>query len=325
MLIRPELMALRADDSPQRRIQQRLVAQSDAWRQSGPGAAIEAQLLRFAGGARLEELPELMVLFTPGEPAAADLVGGVASWLLAELAVAPLGQVPLRHHCDQTLATLQLVRCHGASLAVQAIDGAGLAGKPPSASVSFAANETWDHVLAGSAEVEQVRIMAPRPGGVALERTTSTIGPGHIASRQGRQSAQLLIRVPGVLVTLKLQRSDGSGVPNREYALDDGRLLHQAAGSPRDSRLELTAALLGRMGRRDAAPLLAAMAEEAGSPHLRWQALRECLGLDTAIGFAVLTVVARRSTDPLAAHAGALRAQLLETYPQLAGVPPCPA
>ncbi|NBW75361.1 MAG: hypothetical protein EBR34_06115 [Sphingomonadaceae bacterium] len=325
MLIRPELMALRADDSPQRRIQQRLVAQSDAWRQSGPGAAIEEQLLRFAGGARLEELPELMVLFTPGEPAAADLVGEVASWLLAELAGAPLGQVPLRHHCDRTLATLQLVRCHRASLAVQAIDGAGLAGKPHSASVSFAANETWDHVLAGSAEVEQVRITAPRPGGVVLERTNSTIGPGHIASRHGRQSAQLLIRVPGVLVTLKLQRSDGSGVPTREYALDDGRLLHQAAGSPRDSRLELTAALLGRMGRRDAAPLLAAMAEEAGSPHLRWQALRECLGLDTAIGFAVLTVVARRSTDPLAAHAGALRAQLLETYPQLAGVPPCPA
>ena len=67
------------------------------------------------------------------------------------------------------------------------------------------------------------------------------------------------------------------------------------------------------------------MAEEAGSPHLRWQALRECLGLDSAIGFAALSAIARRSVDPLAVPAGALRAQLLEAYPQLAEVSACPA
>jgi hypothetical protein len=102
-------------------------------------------------------------------------------------------------------------------------------------------------------------------------------------------------------------------------------LLHQAAGSPRDSRLELTAALLGRMGRSDAAPMLAAMAEERVSAHLRWQALRECLGLDSAAGFATLTLLAGRDDDPLAGPAAALRSQLLETYPQLAGISPCPA
>ena len=71
--------------------------------------------------------------------------------------------------------------------------------------------------------------------------------------------------------------------------------------------------------------LLAAMAEEEGSAHLRWQALRECLGLDSAVGFAALTGLAQRNDDPLAVPAGALRAQLLETYPQLAGVAGCPA
>ena len=108
-------------------------------------------------------------------------------------------------------------------------------------------------------------------------------------------------------------------------SLSDGALVHQAAGSPRDSRLELSAALLGRMGRKDAAPLLAAMAEEHGSAALRWQALRECLGLDSAAGFVVLCRLSQNAADPLAAHAGALRAQLLETYPQLAGACPCPA
>jgi len=325
MLIGPELMALRADDTPQRLIQRRLVDQSNAWRRTGPGARLEAELLRLANGAALADLPQLAVLFTPGDPAAADLVGGVAGWLLDELAREPLGQVPLRHQCDRTLATLVLARCHGASLAVQAIDGAGLALKPPAQSVTFAANQHWERVMAGSAMVERVRIVGRTETSVELAREQAVLGAGSVAHRNGRDMAQIFTRVPGIAVLLKLQRLDGSGALSCEYALDDGRLVHQAAGTPRDSRLELTAALLGRMGRSDAAPLLAAMAEEAGSPHLRWQALRECLGLDSGTGFAALTAIARRGEDSLAVPAGALRAQLLEAYPQLAEVPACPA
>lgn len=324
MLIRPELMALRADDTPQRLIQRRLVDQSNAWRQTGPGGKTEAELLRLANGTALTDLPMLAALFTAGDPAAAELVGGVAGWLLAELAQAPLGQVPLRHQYDRTLATLMLARCHGASLALQAIDGAGLALKPPAQSVTFAPNACWEHMLAGSAEIERVEIVGRTQTGVALQRVQATFTAGEVMQRDGREVAQIYTRVSGIAVLLKLQRLDGSGEASREYALDDGRLLHQAAGTPRDSRLELTAALLGRMGRSDAAPLLAAMAEEAGSPHLRWQALRECLGLDSAIGFAALSAIARRSEDALAVPAGALRAQLLEAYPQLAEVPACP-
>jgi len=78
--------------------------------------------------------------------------------------------------------------------------------------------------------------------------------------------------------------------------------------------------LLGKMGRADAAPLIAGMALEPGSDGLRWQALRECLGLDTLTGFRTLTEMAGRPDDPLANSAGALRAQLIETYPQLAEV-----
>lgn len=324
MFIRPELAALRVNDRPQRQIQQRLVAQSAAWRAEGQGARIAAQLLRFGAGTPLAELPDLATLFEPGSPAAADLVGGMAGWLLGELREQPLGQVPLRHICNRTVATLILARCHRASLAIQAIDGAGLGRKPEPASASFSANETWDNILAGSAEVEQITIVGQRPGGVELERKHVSLFPGQIAHRAGREQVQILVRVPGVLVTLKLQRNDGSVQPTREFALDDGRLLHQAAGDPRDSRLELTCALLGRMERRDAAPLLAAMAEEGGSPHLRWQVLRECLGLDSAIGFAALSRIACRADDPLAGPAGALRAQLLEAHPQLAGVVSCP-
>jgi hypothetical protein len=58
---------------------------------------------------------------------------------------------------------------------------------------------------------------------------------------------------------------------------------------------------------------------------LRWQALRECLALDTLAGFRALTAVATACDDPLAGAAGALRAQLVETYPQLGRIQPCPA
>lgn len=324
MIVRPELAALRRDDAPQRRIQQRLVAQTAAWRSEGIGAAIDSELPCLAQGADLADLPALQALFTPGDPAARALADGLVQWLAGELAAAPLGQVPLRHSHDPLLSTLMVARCHGATLALRAFDGAALAQQPEPAAVSFAGHETWDHVLAGTATAELVRIVDCRADGVLLERQPARLAPGDVAHRMGSYCVQIMRQVSGLLVTLKLQRRCAGEQVVREYALADGRLIHQAAASPRDSRLELTAALLGRMGRSDAAPLLAAMAEETGSAHLRWQALRESLGLDTAAGFAALSTVADRARDPLAAPAAALRAQLLQTYPQLAKVLPCP-
>ena len=124
---------------------------------------------------------------------------------------------------------------------------------------------------------------------------------------------------------LRLQRRTSAVDPVREYRLSDGCLVHQAAGTPRDSRLELTAALLGRMKRRDAAPMLAAMVEEHGSESLRWQSLRECLALDVAVGFPALCKLAEREGDPLQQPAEVLRAQLLARHPELKELSPCPA
>ncbi|GGC24572.1 hypothetical protein GCM10011371_10270 [Novosphingobium marinum] len=70
---------------------------------------------------------------------------------------------------------------------------------------------------------------------------------------------------------------------------------------------------------------MAAIARESGSPALRWQALRECLSLDTLAGFTVLTEIARSPSDELAPAAGALRSQLVEAHPELDEVVPCPA
>ena len=325
MHIRPELTALRSDDAPQRRAQARLIAVVDDWRATPPVAAAAAELGSFAKGIPLDDLPLLSALFTAGDPSAHQFTSSLVALLVAELRDDPLGQVPLRHFSDGMLASLVLARQGGAALVLQAIDGAALAKKPEPLAVSFAATETWEHVLAGSATIERVRVAEVLSGRAVLRRESVELAAGLVARRFCASEAQILRRVPGILVALKLQRALDPSEPTREYRLADGALIHQAAGSPRESRLELTAALLGRMGRSDAAPLLAAMAEEQGGTGMRWQALRECLGLDSALGFAALRTIAQRSGDPLAVPAGALAAQLLEQYPELAGVDRCPA
>ena len=325
MQLRSELQALRSNDTPQRQLQGQLIAALDGWRKRAPVARALGELARFGGGAPLAGLPALAALFSPGDPAAGQLARGLVGLLTAKLAAAPLGLVPLRHHCDDTISTLAIASHGAATLALQAVDGAGIARRKPAVSVGFAPGETFEHVLAGSAEADLLRRCGERPGGTELGSTPCRVEPGMVLQRDSANAALVLRRVDGILVSLKLQRRAEAGAVTSEYRLADGTLVHQAAACARESRLELTAALLGRMGRRDAAPLLAAMAEEEAGQSLRWQSLKECLGLDTAAGFAALCRIAAGADDPLAAPAGALRAQLLETYPELAGLGACPA
>lgn len=233
-----------------------------------------------------------------------------------------------RHFTDDVLASLVLARHETATLTLQAFDGRGLAKMPEPEAVNFSPGEVWDHILAGTAQAELVRIERELPEAAELSREAVQLLPGIVSHRHGAREAQLFRKITGSLVTLKLQRGAGQGTVARQFRLGDGVLLHQAAGTPRESRLELTAALLGRMGRTDAAPMLAAMAEEEAATSLRWQALRECLALNSGVGFVTLCRLATRPDDPLAAPAGALRAQLLESYPQLAvcqdGASRCP-
>lgn len=325
MQLRPELQALRVDDTPQRHAQAALRDVHEHWRMAGPGLRAEDELMRFAKGANLDDLPLLSALFAPEDDSAAQFIGDLVARLLGSLAAEPLSQMPLRYSTDRTHSSLLIARHGTTTLALQAIDGAGLAGKPAPVSAAFPPTDTLERVLAGTADAIRVRMVAQRSDGADLAYAPIVLRPGSIQHRIGTTEAQLLQQVPAQLVTLKLQRRTSTSAVTREYRLSDGALVHQAAGSPRDSRLELSAALLGRMGRTDAAPLLAAMAEEHGSTALRWQALRECLALDSAAGFGALCRIARNAGDPLAAQAGALRAQLLETYPQLSGACPCPA
>ena len=324
MIHNPELRALRRDDSPQCLAQVALMQAMDDWRARPDIAALQAELEALSAGASLESCAYLSALFTPGNDAARQLKGDFSAMTCAALATSPLGHVPLRHFTDGITSTVLIARAVNVTLSLVAIDGEGLGLQPESATASFGPNHTWEHILGGSAGIELITCEPTGPRTARLLRRDAEIGPGAIQYRNGNRDARLLRRIDAALVSLRLQLRQANAEVTREYDLAGGAMLHQAAGNPRDSRLELMLALLGRMGRKDAAQPMAELALSAAGSALRWQALRECLALDTEIGFAALAKIAVRSEDALSGPAGALRAQLIEMHPQLLEVEPCP-
>jgi hypothetical protein len=316
MLIRSELQALREDDTPQRRAQTDLGQILAAWRETRIGTGLERSIAAYARGEALENLPPFARLFTPGDSSAERLahefVGKFAGALLSN----HWGQVPVPNKLDDVMATIVLAAAGNAALVLHAIDGQALRKRPPALTASFSPGETHDRVIAGCGRARLLELSAGQQAGEGLRESLCDLAPGSIARRDGASQSLLIDRAETTLVVLRLQRRPTSGTVSRELRIADGALVHQAAANPRESRFELAAALLGRMGRSDAAPLLAAMAEERGGQSLRWQALKECLGLDTAEGFAALGRIAEREGDELAAPAIALRAQLCAAHPE---------
>lgn len=323
MSVHPDLMALRGDDTPQRRDQIAMSAAADAWRDRAQFRQLEREVRVFAQGTGLGSLPALTALFERDDRAARALVTTLITPLLGVLRDHPLAAVPLRHHGDDRSALLVLCQSGGAALALQVIEPCRHAVPSSPRTVTFTPGLVHERVLAGAADVDLVTLAREWPDRADLSAERGHLVAGDCRARDtGRQTR--LIRHAGLpLVMLRLQRRGQPGEVAREYDLADGRLLRQAAASPRDTRLELVAALLGRMGRRDAAPLLAAMADEEPASSLRWQSLKESLALDTGEGFKALCRIANRAGDELAAPAAALRGQLIESYPQLKEIPEC--
>jgi len=314
MHIAPEIRALSADPALLDRAQDAHAAALARW-QALPGtAAVLDAFAAFAGGADLARCPPLAALFGKDGAAAADFVGALAWSLIPAIAAEPFGHAPLRHQSTPATANLLLAQEGSASLTLAGVTGPALARMPAARSAAFSPAEEWTVVLAGTGEGRLVE----RTAEGSLVQHPLRFGPGMALGRNLEREALLIDRVPGSLVMLRLNRRRSGAVPVREYELANGALIHQAASDPRESRMELAITLLGRMRRADAAPELAAIALEPGrGDSLRWQALRECLGLDTAMGFRALTTLARSADDPLAVAAGALRAQLVEQYPVL--------
>lgn len=233
-------------------------------------------------------------------------------------------QVPFRHQYSDGVAMLQLAHAGSAVLILLAYDESCANAAPEV--VPFSDVERHELVLAGAADLRIATLLSETNARAAIDCEPCRVVEGESLHLHANE-ARLVERVHGRLLMLRVARSPRIPAPSRSFSLRDGSLVHRASGDRRESRDEMAMAVLGRMGRIDAAPVFARLTRE-GSDHFRWQALRECLALDTATGFAALERLASDSADPLSGPAGALRAQLIETYPQLDSArtaEPCPA
>ena len=325
MRISADLRAMREDDDLQRAQQRELVEELEGWRLDPATAPVFDELERFARRGSLAECPHLSCLFDPGSDAADRFCAGLFERATQAMRRRPLGHVPFRHFCDDTLATLQIARSDNAMLVMEAIDGDAFARLPEAQNVEFSPSDLYERTIAGSGSAEIVTCENVDADCAVLHRASVSLQTGTVLKLEARRQAVVLRKVTGRLVVLRLRRREPAARPSREFRLCDGALVHQAAGSILHSRIEMMMALLGQMKWQEAAPLMARIAQGSGPAPLRWQALRECLALDTGAGFAALSAVARSVDDELAPAAGALRSQLIETYPQLEELARCPA
>jgi hypothetical protein len=315
----PAIAALRRDRAPQRRAQAAMVAACDAWRDSPEAGPALAELGRYGTGATLASCPALNAIFAAGDSAPA-FVGALVHGFCRTLAREPFGHPPLRHGFESGNSTLLLARSGRAQIVLHAREP----GRTAFASVAFRDAGRHQVALAGRARARLVHRIGP---GGQFEERTLLLRPGERLEMDLSRETLQVLEVERRVVTLRLDRTAERPGPVRQYALADGAMWHQSAGDIRTSRHEAMLALLARMGRDDAVPVLARIAVEAGDDSLRWQALRECLALDTAAGYRALCAVARAGSDPLAGPAAALHAQLAEAHPSLPSLEakPCPA
>ncbi len=331
MILHPDLRALREDDTPQRVAQQQMLAAINMWRAEPPIAAVSAALEGYASGLALEQCPALLALFDPQcDDAAIACVEGLIAGQLHALDKHPLGHPAMRHFTDGMVSTLLLAQAGSVTLTLAAMDGRELAQRPQPTSVHFTHIDSVERILAGSARAELImrRPLGSRGGAserqaeaqenTLMQRRDILLRPGMVLRRSCAEQVLLIHEVSACLVTLRLQRRNLAGSANIECDLATGAETKRAAAHPQESRKELMLELLGRMGRRDAAPVMSAIAGGTAGVSLRWQALRECLALDTVTGFAALTTISRDASDPLHEAAAKLREQLVRAHPVLA-------
>lgn len=321
MRIDPAIEAWRHDRAAQDRAQRDLEAARQLWRE-GAARGVLADLERYGSGAELNGCPQLAAsLACPA--AARALVAPLMDGMASALREHPLGQVPFRHHRSAGSGLIQLAQHGRAALSLAFYDAES--GATPATTTVFSDGERHEICLAGEGE-GRLLSLTERDGEAAISAIPLRLREG-VALALGSALTKRVDRVAGRLVMLRLGREALAPGPSREFRIEDGALVHRASGDGQESRDEIAIALLARMGRGDAAPVLAAIAEGEGSAHLRWQALRAALALDTASGFAALERIARDAADDLSESAAALHARLLAAHPQLARVTraPCPA
>ena len=324
MRIDPAIVALRSDRASQRRCAKAMEQARVRWLADEAVGGVIRDLAAFGAGEDLERLASLERIVTRHASAQRFLAAWVSEFISA-LKSENLAQIPFRHSYARGFATLQLAQFGRATLSLVAYEATRNKRDPQSA--VFVDREQHEIVVSGGVTGLFCHLNG---AGVSdrVECERLVLGVGDTVVCRDYFASRQVSEVGSHLVMLQLTRASSNPRPTREIALEDGRLLRQACGSKRTSQREMALAVLGAMDRKDAAAAMRAIATDTGEPdHLRWEAQRQLLGIETALGIQSLGEIAQREADPLTVPASRLHEQLLARHPELARVEvdACPA
>ena len=315
MHVHPAIAALRGPTASQRRaVAKTGVAMEQArqeWLEQPDTRQVLDELARYGAGAKLEACEALRSL-THHHQSAAAFVQRLIDPALGALKMHPLGEAPYRFKVSQGLATLQLLEASGATLSLAAYEP--LEGAQPPASALFSDRDLHEIVVSGTASGAVHTLIKT---GVVGSRPIC-LAPGDCLATKAQIGARHILSVERTLLLLQLTREPQRPKPVREVALDTGVDLRTASGDKSASQAVMALSVLGALrdfGALDVMHATALNREE--DLDVRWEAVRQTLGLGAMRGLEVLDTLARREDDALSAPALALRDRLLATQPDL--------
>lgn len=314
MRIDPQISAIRGDRDAQRHLKLAMDAAHRSWRESLQVAQVSSELECYGEGTPLDCLPALGRLVADFEAGRAFVEGWCKVFLQA-LGTHPLAQMPFLHHHAGGYATMRLASAGRGGLTLALYEQSPQVD--PSRSAVFSDREQHELVLAGIGRVTHYTLVKESGHRADITIDHLSLAPGERIETIGAGSTRRIDRVEGRLLVLQLARVPQRAGLTREFALPSGQLLRQSSGDKHASQHEMAMAVLGAMGRSDAAAAIANLAGE-GPDHLRWEAVRHTLALDTRLGLELLARLADDGRDSLSDQAARLSRQLHHSFPQLA-------
>ncbi|MEL6738252.1 MAG: hypothetical protein AAFO28_04955 [Pseudomonadota bacterium] len=315
MHVHPAIAALRGTTASQRQAvantKQAMDQAHKAWLTRADIRRVREELIRYGSGAELESCEALRSLSHDHERAVA-FVEALIGPTLAVLKTHPLGETPYRFKVSQGLATLQVLEASGATLSLLAYEPLEGAQAPKSA--LFSDRDVNDIVVSGTASGA---VHTVGDAG-AISSKPIRLAPGDCLATKARIGVRHIVHVERSLLILQLTREPQRPKPVREIALDTGVELRTASGDKSASQALMAVSVLGALRDYGALDVMhAAALNREEDPDVRWEAVRQTLGLAAMRGLEALDTLARREDDPLSAPALALREQLLATKPDL--------
>ena len=317
MKVHPAIAALRTAPLSQRRGRSTSGTSLEQvrldWMAKDAVRSITADLALYARGQSLAECSTLRELMDDHATANA-FVQTLCHEVLDALRERPLGEAPFRFRVSQGLATLQLLSSKCATLSLAAYEPLD---KPPEQSQTalFSDRCVDEIVISGVAKARRHTITSR----AAVTSEEIDLRPGDRLGLRPLIEMREIIDVERSLVILQLTREPDRPRPTREVDLQTGTVLRTASGDKSASQSVMGLSVLGALKSYVALDVMEQTAlNGAEDIEVRWEAVRQILGLAAVRGVAVLQSLVKRDDDPLCNPAQNLLDQVLTAQPDLA-------